>query len=320
MLELTTLKETEKAAERLENVIVRTPLVPLHSYETKRDILLKPETLQPVTSFKLRGVFNAVTSLTEKQRQKGLSTFSAGNTAQALGWTAQYFGVPARSVMRDTVPSSKIEAVKSYGVEAILLPYEEMRSFVLGHGWEREPYAFIHPWHDHDFRAGNGTIGLEIIADLPDVETVYIPVGGGGLICGVGSTLKELKPSIRVVGVQSEACPALHEAFQADKGVQITARETICDGNAVPLITDEMYPLLRQVVDDVVIISEKAVKKAMKHLMLRNKLIVEGAGALSVAAAVREPFEKRGKSVCILTGGSIDTNKLVAILNDPSLN
>ncbi|MHA2380717.1 MAG: pyridoxal-phosphate dependent enzyme, partial [Candidatus Thorarchaeota archaeon] len=196
----------------------------------------------------------------------------------------------------------------------------EMRSFVLGHGWEREPYAFIHPWHDHDFRAGNGTIGLEILADMPDVEIVYIPVGGGGLICGVGSALKELKPSVRVVGVQSEACPALYEAFQAGKGVEITMRETICDGIAVPLITDEMYPLLRQVVDDVVIISEKAVKRAMKHLMLRNKLIVEGAGALSVAAAVREPFEKRGKSVCILTGGSIDTNKLVAILNDPSLN
>jgi threonine dehydratase len=320
MLELTTLKETEKAAERLKNVIVRTPLVPLHSYETKQDILLKPETLQPVGSFKLRGVFNAVALLGKEQRQKGLSTVSSGNTAQALGWTAQYYGVSARSVMLDSVPSSKIEAVKSYGVEAVLLPYEEMRSFVLGHGWEREPYAFIHPWHDHDFRAGNGTIGLEIIADLPDVETVYIPVGGGGLICGVGSALKELKPSVRVVGVEPEACPSLYASFQAGKGVEIKARETISDGIAVPLITDEMYPLLRQVVDDVVIISEKAVKRAMKHLMLRNKLIVEGAGALSVAAAVREPFEKRGKSVCLLTGGSIDTHKLLTILDDPSLD
>jgi len=196
-----------------------------------------------------------------------------------------------------------------------------MRDYILGHGWESEPYAFIHPWFDHDFRAGHGTIGLEIIADMPDVETIYIPVGGGGLICGVGSALKELKSSVHVVGVEPEACPALYESFQAGKGgIWVTMSETICDGVGAPLITEEMYPLLRQVVDDVVIISEKAVKKAMKHLMLRNKLIVEGAGALSVAAAVREPFEKRGKSVCLLTGGSIDIDKLVAILDDPSLD
>ena len=321
MLELTTLKESEKAAELLKDVIVRTPLVPLHSYDTTQNIFLKPETLQPVTSFKLRGVFNAVASFTKEQRQKGLSTFSAGNTAQALGWVAHYFSVSARSVMLDTVPASKIEAIKSYGVEAIILPIEEMRRYVLEHGWEREPYAFIHPWFDHDLRAGHGTIGLEIIADLPDVETVYIPVGGGGLICGVGSALKELKPSVRVVGVEPEACPALYESFQAGKGgFWITMNETICDGVAAPFITNEMYPLLRQVVDDVILVSEKAVKKTMKHLMLRNKMIVEGAGALSVAAAVQESFKDRGKTVCILTGGSIDVDKLTSLLNDPSLD
>jgi threonine dehydratase len=317
-LELTTLKEVQAAADRLKDVIIRTPLVPLHSYETKWDILLKPETLQPATSFKLRGVFNAVASLSREQRLKGLSTFSAGNTAQALGWTARYFGVSARSVLHDSVPASKIEAIRSYGVETIVLPMEEMRSFVLGYGWEREPYAFIHPWFDHDLRAGHGTMGLEIIADLPDMETVYIPVGGGGLICGVGSTLKQLKPSVRVVGVQPEACPALYESFQKGRGVMMPMSETISD-IAAP-ITDEIYPLLRQVVDDVILVSEKAIKKAMKHLMLRNKLVVEGGGALSVAAAVQEPLEKRGKAVCILSGGSIDTDKLVAILNDPSLN
>ena len=320
MLELPTLKEIQTAAERLKDVIIRTPLVTLHSYEMKRDILLKPETLQPVTSFKLRGVFNAVASLSKEQRQKGLSTFSSGGTAQALGWAARYFGVSARSVMPEYVPASKIEAIKSYGVEYILLTDEEIRRYVLEYGWEQEPYAFIHPWHNHALRTGHGSIGLEIIADLPDVDTVYIPVGGGGLICGVGSALKELKPAVRVVAVEPEACPALYESFQAGKGIEITVSETICDGVAVPLITDEMYPLLRRVVDDVVLVSEKAVKKAMKRLMLRNKLVVEGAGALSVAAAVREPFEERGKAVCLLTGGSIDTHKLVAILNDPSID
>jgi threonine dehydratase len=320
MLELSTLKEIQTAAKRLKDIIIRTPLVPLHSYKTKGNILLKPETLQPVNSFKLRGVFNAVASLNQEQRQKGIRTESSGNTAQALGWTAQYFGVPASSVLPDSVPASKLEAIKSYGVEPILLPFEECISYLLEHCWEREPYAFIHPWHNQDLRAGNGTIGLEIITDLPDVDTVYVPVGGGGLICGVGSALKELNPSVKVIGVEPEACPKLYESFQAGKGVKINVEETICDGVATLLITDEMYPLLRRVVDDVVLVSEKAVKKAMKRLMLRNKLVVEGAGALSVAAAVQEHFDDRGKAVCLITGGSIDTDKLVAILADPSLN
>lgn len=319
-MKLTTVKETEEAAERIKNVIVRTPLVPLHSYDTKQSIFLKPETLQHVTSYKIRGVFNAVASLSREQRQQGISTVSAGNTAQALGWTAQYFGIHARSLLPDSVPASKLAAIKSYGVEPILRQSDELFSYSMERGWEQEPYTFIHPWFNHDFRAGNGTIGLEIIADLPDVDTVYVPVGGGGLICGVGSILKELKPSVRVVGVEPEACPSLYMSFQAGNAVQITASETICDGVKVPWVTDEMYPLLKQVVDDVVLVSDKAVKKTLKHLMLRNKLIVEGAGALSVAAVVKEPFEERGKAVCILSGGSIDTDKLVAILNDPSLD
>ena len=320
MLELTTLDAIQRAADRLKNVVIHTPLVPLHSYETDQGVMLKPETLQPVGSFKLRGVFNAVASLSREQRQRGISTISAGNTAQALGWTARYFGVPARSVLPDSVPASKLEAIKSYGVKPIILPYEECISYIREHGWEREPYTFIHPWFNYDLRAGNGTIGLEIIADQPDVDTVYVPVGGGGLICGVGSALKELKPSVRVVGVTPEACPALYGSFQAGKVVEMTMGETICDGVAVPMITEEMFPLLRKVVDDVVLVPEKEVKKAIKHLALRNKLIVEGAGALSVAAAVREPLEERGKTVCLLTGSSINVDKLVAILTDAGLN
>lgn len=316
MLKHPSLKEVKDAAERIKHVTIRTPLVPLHTYETKQNIYLKPETLQPVTSYKLRGVFNAVASLSKEEREKGLSTFSAGNTAQALGWAAQYYGVSARSVLFDSVPTSKLESIKSYGVETIVLPFEEARNWFLGHGWEQESYTFIHPWFNHDFRAGNGTIGLEILADLPDVDTVYIPVGGGGLMCGVGSVLKELKPSVRVVGVQPEVSPALKMAFKIGRGVEPIMGETISDISAP--IRDEMYPLLKQVVDDVVLVSEKEIKKAVKHLMLRNKLIVEGAGALSVAAAVQESGDARGKVVCILSGGSINTDKLIDIINDPN--
>ena len=317
-MELTTVKEAEEAAERIKDVIVHTPLVPLHSFDKKQEIYLKPENLQPVTSFKLRGVFNAVASFTDEQRQKGLSTFSSGNTAQALGWVARYYDVPARTVMRDSVPQNKIDAIKSFGVDTILFPLEEMRGYVLGHGWKQESYSFIHPWFDPYVRAGHGTIGTEILGDMPDVDTVYIPVGGGGLICGVGAVLKELKPSIRIIGVQPEVSPTLSESFKAGKGLMSILGDTIADTTAP--IVDEMYPLLKQVVDDVVLVSEKEIKRALKRLMLRNKLVVEGAGAMSVAAALKEPFKDRGKAVCILSGSSIDTEKLVAILNDPSLN
>jgi len=220
-------------------------------------------------------------------------------------------------VLFDKVPSSKIEAIKSYGVDTVLLPFEEARKWFLGNGWEQEPYTFIHPWFNHEFRAGNGTIGLEILADMPDVDTVYVPVGGGGLMCGVGAILKQLKPSMRVVGVQPEVTPALSEAFKTGKGFEMILEETISDISAP--IRDEIYPLLREVVDDVVLVSEKEIKKAMKHLILRNKMVVEGAGALAVAAALQESFEVRGKSVSIVFGGSINSDKLVSIINDPDL-
>lgn len=319
MLELPTLEEIQAAADLIKDVAVRTPLVPLHSYDAKHDIFLKPEILQPIASFKIRGMFNAVAPMGEEERRKGLSTISAGNTAKALGWVARYFGVKARSVMPERVPASKIEEVRSYGTEPIIVSEEGLREYILGRGWEQEPYAFIHPWHNHAFRAGNGTIGLEIIADLPGVDTVFIPVGGGGLATGVGSALKALKPSVRVVGVESEACPALYESLRAGKAVAVDSGETICDGASVPFITDEMFPLLKRVLDDVVLVSERAVKKTVRRLMLGNKMIVEGAGALSLAAANEQTADERGKTVCLLTGGSIGIERLLKILNDPSL-
>jgi threonine dehydratase len=315
-----TLYEIRAAADRLKNVIVHTPLMPLHNYEGSRNILLKPETLQPVGSFKIRGVYNWVASLTPEERQRGLITFSAGNTAQALGLAAKLFDVLAHSVLPDYAPKTKVEAIRRYGVELTQLPSDEFGRYILEQGWRKEPYSFLNPWIEPRMIAGNGTIGLEILADLPNVDTVYVPVGGGGLIGGVGSAIKAAKPSVRVVGVEPQSVPKLYTAFRAGRPVQITPEPTICDGVLVPFITSEMYPLLRGVIDDVVLVPEKAVKAAIKRLALRNKLIVEGAGALSVAAALATKPEERGKAVCLVTGGSIDTDKLTEILNDPTLS
>lgn len=313
------LAEIEQAAACIQEVVLHTPLIPLHSYEGGSDIVLKPEVHQAVTSFKLRGIFHAVSSLSDEQRRRGVSTVSAGNTAQALAWTARYFGIPARSLMLETAPRAKIEAVRFYGATPVLVPVDEAFRYLREHGWEQEPYAFIHPWTDRAVMTGHGSIGLEILADWPEVESVFIPVGGGGLIAGVGAALKALAPSVRVFAVEPEGCPSLAASFRAGKPTSVDCH-TFCDGVAVPYITEEMYPLLRQIVDEVVLVPERAVQAAIKRLALRDKLVVEGAGALSLAAVLAVPARRRGRSVCLLTGGSIDAELLSSILSDPELD
>ncbi len=327
MIDPPTIEEIRDAATRLANIAMHTPLVPLHTFDGRSDILLKLEIHQPVTSFKIRGVFNAVAALSDEQRAAGLSTVSAGNTAQALAWTARRFGVSARSIMPDTAPPTKIEAVRRYGGEPVLVPMAEVFRFLKEHLWEDEPYAFIHPWTNRNVMIGHATMGLEIIDDLPDVDTVFIPVGGGGLMSGVGTALKALRPTsetglpgsetglpgVRVVAVEPAGCPSLHESLKQGKPASVECN-TICDGVAVPYMTEEVFPLLRDIVDRVELVSEDAVKATIKRLALGNRMIVEGAGALSVAAALATPEKERGKTVCVVTGGSIDTEKLVEIL------
>lgn len=312
------LHEIREAAERLRDVVLRTPLVPLHGYEGADDLLLKVEVHQPVTSFKIRGVFHAVSCLDDATRARGLSTVSAGNTAQALAWCGRHFGVTSRSVMPDTAPATKIEAVRRYGGEPVLVPVDEVFRYLKEHRWEQEPYAFVHPWTERNVMIGHGTLGLEILEQCPQVETVYVPVGGGGLMGGVGSALKQLKPEIRLVAVEPEGCAALHESLRQGRPASVDC-QTICDGVAVPYITDEVFPILAELVDSVVRVSERDVKATIKRLALGNRIIVEGSGALSVAAAQAAEPRERGVAVALITGGSIEPGKLLEILADPDL-
>ena len=309
------LNEIRAAAERIKEAVINAPLLPLGPTDGDATILLKAEILQAVGSFKIRGVFNAVASMSPETRRRGLSTVSAGNTAQALAWTGRYFDVSSRSIMPDNAPASKIEAVRAYGGEPVLVPTDEVFRYLREHGWENEPYAFIHPWINRDLIIGHGTMGLEVVAACPDVDTLFVPVGGGGLIGGVGSAVKALKPSIRVIAVEPQGCPSLHASLDAGRPVSVEC-DTICDGVAVPYITKEMFPLLRDLVDDTVLVSDDAVKASMRRLVTGNKMIAEPSGALALAAALAIPEEKRGLSVCVVTGGSIDPRKLVAILGD----
>jgi threonine dehydratase len=309
------LNEFKAAANSLEPIIVHTPLIPYRGGDHDTKILLKPEILQAVNSFKLRGVFNAVASLSAEEKARGLSTVSAGNTAQALAWSARYFATSAHCIMPETAPLPKIEAVKAYGGIPVLIPMSEVFRFLKEHLWEKESYSFIHPWTNRQVMIGHGGLGLEIMDDAPDVDSVFIPVGGGGLLSGVGSAIKAVNPSVRIYAVEPEGCPALHSSI--DQGQPMTVEcKTICDGVAVPYITDEMFPLLNELIDDVLLVSERSVRAAIRSILWHNKMVAEPAGALALAAALQVPPKQRGKSVCLVTGGSIGFELMMEILQE----
>ena len=304
--------DVEEAAGRIAGVALRTPLLRYRATEPGAPVWLKAECLQPAGSFKLRGVLNWARSLSAAGLERGLSTQSAGNTAQALGYVARLLGVPARSLLPDSAPSVKVDGVRSYGVTPVPVPFSALMDYVFDRGWEREPYSYLNPWGDPSMLAGSGTIGMEILEDLPDLAAVYIPVGGGGLVAAIGGVMKELRPDVEVVGVQSKACPSLGAALDGGRPTWVQAGATICDGTSVPVVVDEMYPLVSSVVDRVVLVSEDDVRAAIARLALGNKLVVEGSGAMSLAAALGE--RRDGPVACIVSGGSIGADRLARIL------
>lgn len=307
-MQLPTIDKFLHAYENIRAMITHTPLV-AHS----QNIFLKPEIHQVINSFKIRGVFHAVSQLSEDERKRGISTVSAGNTAQALAWSGKFFGVPAYSIMPDTAPQTKIDMVKKYGGTPILVSIDEVFAYLKEQRWNEDAYAFIHPWTSREVMLGHGSIGIEIENDMKDVSSVFIPVGGGGLIAGVASYLKQVNPAIQIYAVEPEGCPALHTSIENQQPCSVKC-QTICDGVAVPYITEEMYPLLSHLSDKVVLVADEDVKKAIRTLAIEHKMIIEPSGALAFAAALQIPESERGKCVCILSGGSIDMDKFAGIL------
>ena len=305
----------EEAADRLEGTIVRTPLVPMIGHDHTTDIWLKPETLQPIGSFKVRGVGNWALSLEPAEAALGLATTSAGNTAQALGYMARLLGVPSRSMVPTDLHEGKRKAIEAYGTELVGVSMTDLMLYMFEERWRDEPFAYLNPWGEPKMIAGHGTIGLEVYKDLPEVDSVFVPVGGGALISGVASTLKALRPGVRVYAVQAEANPALAAAFEAGGPVWIEWTKTVVEGASTPVITHNMYPMLRQLIDEVVLVSESEVRAAMGRLMLTDKLVTEGAGAASVAGALKVPKAERGKTVCVVSGASVDPELLHDVLS-----
>jgi threonine dehydratase len=298
------IARVDAAVARARPHVLRTPLVPVEG------ALLKLECLQPTGSFKVRGFFAAALALPTDRLGRGLITVSAGNAAQACAYVARQLGVPCRVVMFDTAPETKVAGVKRWGGTPIPMPRDQLLSWMSTQGWNKEPEAFIHPFAADEVIAGHGAIGLELIEDVPDLQRVVVPVGGGGLVSGVAAAIKGMRPEVEVVGVQSDGYPLWPKAFAAGGPVSVPV-ETIADGTTAPFDA-RMFERLQKAVDRWLIVPEPRLKAAIPQLASAAKVVAEGAGALAYAAL--EQLEPGPTTVAVVSGGNIDRSLLAQLM------
>lgn len=313
------LEEIKKAREVLDGVICRTGLVYTNiiSEMSGNHVYLKMENLQRTGSFKLRGAYNKVANLSESEKKNGVIASSAGNHAQGVALAATTFGIQSTIVMPKHAPLSKVIATRGYGAKVVLHGdvYDEAYAEAKRIQAE-ENSTFVHPFNDPMVIAGQGTIALELLEDLPDVEVVVVPIGGGGLISGMAVALKEMKPSIKIIGVQTQNMPSMAQAIAQKHVVTIDGIPTIADGIAVKTPGNLNFDIVRQYVDDIVTVDEEEIASAILLLLERVKSVAEGAGAASVAAVLnRFSGYKNRKIAAVISGGNIDVNTMTRIIN-----
>jgi threonine dehydratase len=307
------LAEIEAARARIAGSVVRTPLVRLHVEDSPAEIYLKLENLQPINSFKIRGAANAVMLAPASARAKGLVTASAGNMAQGIAWMARELGVPATIVVPDHAPEAKLAAIERLGGRVLKIPYDAWWNVIVTSHLDGLEGLFVHPVQDPAVMAGNGTIGLEILEDLPDPDTVVTPYGGGGLTTGVASAVKALRPGTKIVTAEPDTAAAMAAAFAAGKPTDVDYRPSFVDGSGSRRVLDSMWPLVAPLVDEALAIPVAEAAAAVRTLAERVRVIAEGAGALAPAAAL-SGRAGTGKVVCVVSGGNINLGKLAEIL------
>ena len=309
------LSEIRAAAERIRGYVHRTPILPATSIGERGGVRLrvKCESFQKTGSFKPRGALNKVLSLSDEERARGLVTVSAGNHAQAVAWAARIAGAGCAVVMPSSAPRSKIDAVKGYGAEVILHDDRATLFDRLNEVRQARGLTFVHPFDDPVVLAGAGTAGLEIAQDAPDVEAVVVPVGGGGLLAGIASAIKQILPKTRVVAVELAEGPGLTPALAAGKPVPVPRpSDPLADGMTPPFVGALPLAIAREAVDEIVTVSEQEIRRAMALLMTRAKLYVEASGAAATAAVV----ERRGgltpasRVVAVVSGGNVDLERM----------
>jgi threonine dehydratase len=302
------LAEIEAARERIAGAAVRTPLLRLH-VEAPAEIYLKLENLQPVNSFKIRGATNAVMLAPEKARRTGLVTASAGNMAQGVAWTARELGVPATIAVPEHAPQAKLAAIERLGGRVLKLPYDDWWNAIVTSRVDGVEGLFVHPVQDPGVIAGNGTIGLEVLDDLPEPDAVVIPYGGGGLTVGIASAVKALRPGTRIFTAEPATAAALAAAFAAGKPTDVDYQASFVDGSGSRRVLDTMWPQVAPLVDGALSIPLAEVAAAVRLLAERARVIAEGAGALALAAALSGRAGS-GRVVCIVSGGNINLSTL----------
>lgn len=307
------LDEIQAAVDRIADSALRTPLLRLPVDDAAAEIYLKLENLQPIGSFKLRGAGNAMARAGREALAKGVYTASAGNMAQGVAWNARRLGLPCSVVVPDHAPTTKLAAIERLGGRVIKVPFERWWEVIVTGEFEGLDGLFIHPVTNPDVMAGNGTIGLEILEDLPDVDAVAVPYGGGGLSCGIASALRALKPDTRVYAVEVETAAPLAASLQAGAPVEVAYKPSFVDGIGGKSVLPAMWRLARELLDGSLVVSLDEARAAIRLLAERGRVIAEGAGAASVAAALAGRAGG-GKVVCVVSGGNIDRDVLAGIL------
>ena len=312
-----TIDKIFHASVVLKNIIRPTPLAKAYGIAPECNLYLKPENLQNTGSFKLRGSGYKIAMLSEEEKQHGVIACSAGNHAQGVALAASKCGISSLICLPDTAPISKVEATKGFGAQVCLVPgvYDDAYNRALElrdeHG-----YTFVHPFDDENVIAGQGTIGLEIINEIDDLDAVIVPIGGGGLISGVAYAIKSLRPNIKVYGVQASGAPSMFNSVKSGHIERLDGVSTIADGIAVKQPGEHTFDLVSKYVDDIALVTEDEISSAILALIERQKMIAEGAGAVSVAAAMFNKFPIQGKKVVsLISGGNIDVTSLSRVID-----
>src|SRR3954451_9525013 len=308
------LADIEKARSRIAGTVLRTPLVKLDLGTDGPEIYLKLENLQPTNAYKIRGATNAVARLSEAERARGVWTISAGNAGQGVAYAARKFGVPCSVVAIETAPQTKLERMRALGATIVPVSYEVAWQAAESHAFEGMDGTFIHPFDNHDFIAGHGTLGVEIIEDLPDVRTVVAAIGGGGLITGVGSAVKALRGEVKVIGAEPEtAAPFAYSLSQGGPSKFPDWQASFVDGAGGQSVTARMWQRMEPVVDGAITVSLDQTRETMRLIADKTRTIAEGAGALSLAAALSDQ-SLEGPVVGVVSGGNIDLKKFAELV------
>ena len=311
------ISEIFNAAAVLKDVARKTAVIPALKINPESEIYLKTENLQLTGSFKLRGSYYKISQLTDEEKARGVIACSAGNHAQGVALGATHNGIKSLICLPAGAPISKVEATKGYGAEVCLVPGVYDDAYAKAIELQKEyGYTFVHPFDDPKVIAGQGTIGLEILEQMPDVEAVIVPIGGGGLISGVAFAIKTLRPEIKVYGVQSSGAPSMARSLQEGQITHLNSVSTIADGIAVKEPGINTFEMVNKYVDEVVTVSDDEIAAAILMLLETQKVVSEGAGAVSVAAAMFNKVPIKGKkTVCLVSGGTIDVNTLNRVIN-----